>query len=69
MQMKGRRKVKTDKWHMRDQFIREARAILASKPDAGQRFLRITAQTELEEPVGLLAGSRKAPEGISTKKH
>jgi len=67
--MKGRRKAKTYKWRMRDQFIREARAILASKPDAGQRFLRITAQTELEEPVGLLAGSRKAPEGISTKKH
>ena len=67
--MKGRRKAKTDKWHMRDQFICEARAILASNPDAGQRFLRIAGQTELEEPVGLLAGSRKALEGISTKKH
>ncbi|RZI25112.1 hypothetical protein [Pseudomonas orientalis] len=67
--MKGRRKAKTDKWRMRDQFIREARTILASKTDAGQRFLRIAAQTEIEEPVGLLAGSRKAPEGIPTKKH
>lgn len=67
--MKGRRKAKTDKWRMRDQFIREARAVLTSKPDAGQRFLRIAAQTELEEPVGLLAGNRKAAEGISTKTH
>ncbi len=67
--MKGRRKAKTDKWRMRDQFIREARAILASKPEAGLRFLRIAAQMELEEPVGLLCGSPKASEGISNKKH
>lgn len=65
--MKGRRKAKTHKWRMREQFIREAQALLALKPDAGQRFLRIAAQTELEEPVGLLAGSCKAPEEFQQK--
>lgn len=66
--MKGLRKVKTNKWRMRDQFIREARAILASKPDAGQTFVLIASQTELEESGGLLSGGRKPSEGIPRKK-
>jgi len=57
--MKGRRKAKTDKWMLRDKFIREARASLSSRSGAG-RFLDIAAQTLLDEPVGILAGSRNA---------
>lgn len=60
--MKGRRKAKTDKWLIRDHVIKEARAILTSKPGNG-RFLSIASLTVLEEPAGILAGSRKAPEG------
>jgi hypothetical protein len=61
--MKGRRKVKTDKWLIRDQLIREARAILFSRSETAGRFLRLAVQTTPEEPVGILAGSRKAIEG------
>ncbi len=57
--MKGRRKAKTDKWMLRDQFIRKAKASLSARPGAG-RFLDIAAQTLLDEPVGILAGSRNA---------
>jgi hypothetical protein len=57
--MKGHRKATTDKWMLRDQFIREARASSSSRPDAG-RLLDIAAQTLLDEPVGILAGSRNA---------
>lgn len=63
--MKGRRKVKTNKWMLRDQFIREARAILSSRPGAG-RFLDIAAQTLLDEPVGMLAGSPNAADKRAT---
>ena len=62
--MKGRRKVRTDKWLMQDQFIKEARATLASKPDIG-RFIHAAAQAEVDEPIGILAGSRRAAEGLS----
>jgi len=34
--MKGRRKVKTDKWLIRDQLIREARAMLFSRSQTGE---------------------------------
>lgn len=61
--MKGRRKVKTDKWLMRDHLIREARALLSSRSETGGRFLRLAAQTTLEEPAGKLAGSRQAIDG------
>lgn len=62
--MKGRRKVRTDKWLMQDQFIKEARATLASKSDVG-RFIHAAAQVEVDEPIGILAGSRRAAEGLS----
>lgn len=67
--MKGRRKAITDKWLIRDQLIREARAILSSRSETGQRFLRLAEQTTLEEPVGILAGSRKAIEGCLKRRH
>lgn len=60
--MKGRRKARTDKWLLRDQFIREARAILSANHDT-RRFLHIAAQTLLDEPVGILAGSRRTADG------
>ncbi len=62
--MKGRRKARTDKWLMQDQFIKEARATLASKSDVG-RFVHAAAQAEVDEPIGILAGSRRAAEGLS----
>jgi acyl-CoA synthetase (NDP forming) len=65
--MKGRRKVRTDKWLMQDQFIKAARAILASKPNVG-RFINAAAQAEVDEPIGILAGSRRVAEG-SSKAH
>lgn len=55
--MKGRRKVRTDKWLMQDQFVKEARATLASKSDVG-RFIHAAAQAEVDEPIGILAGGR-----------
>lgn len=54
--MKGRRKVRTDKWQIKELVIKEARASLASRAMTNGRFLNIAAQSSLEEPVGLLAG-------------
>lgn len=56
--MKGRRKVRTDKWWLKEQFIREARAVLAGKPNQGD-FLRAAVQATREEPTGILAGRRR----------
>lgn len=56
--MKGRRKAKTDKWLMMTQFAKDARLILAHRASATTRLYPTAAQT-IEEPVGLLAGSRK----------
>ncbi len=58
--MKGRRKVKTNKWQITDQIIKEARAILTSRASSNGRFLDIAARSTLEEPIGMLAGSRGA---------
>ncbi|POP63763.1 hypothetical protein CXB35_27500 [Pseudomonas syringae] len=58
--MKGRRKVRTKKWQMVEQLIKEARASLARRTEKRGRFLLIAAQTKVEEPVGLLAGDRGA---------
>ncbi|RMV06417.1 hypothetical protein ALP18_200223 [Pseudomonas amygdali pv. myricae] len=63
VEMKGRRKVRTNKWQIMEQVIKEARAILASRSVTGGRFLNIAAQSTLEEPVGMLAGSRGAQAG------
>lgn len=59
--MKGRRKVRTDKWWFQEHFIKEARAVLASKPELGRCFLRLAVQAVCEEPTGVLAGSRRGP--------
>lgn len=58
--MKGRRKVRTDKWWRQEQFIREARAVLAANPKQGH-FLRAAVQATCEEPTGILAGKRRVP--------
>ena len=58
VEMKGRRKVRTDKWQIKELVIKEARAILTRRTITDGRFLNIAAQSTLEEPVGLLAGSR-----------
>lgn len=63
--MKGRRKVRTNKWQVMEQVIKEARAILASRSVTGGLFLNIAAQSTLEEPVGVLAGCRNAQAGTS----
>lgn len=58
--MKGRRKVKTDKWLMKQQFIDEARSFLARRAALraeAQPFFRAPPAT-VEEPIGMLAGSR-----------
>ena len=55
--MKGRRKVRTDKWWLQEQFSIEARAVLASKQELGRRFLDVAVNTTCEEPTGILAGS------------
>ncbi|RML62246.1 hypothetical protein ALQ92_200069 [Pseudomonas syringae pv. pisi] len=56
--MKGRRKVRTDKWWLQEQFIKEARAVLAANPNQGH-FLQAAAQATCEEPTGILAGRRR----------
>ncbi len=59
--MKGRRKVRTEKWQMIEQFKREARAFVASEEHAQRagRFLSRSANAGREgEPVGVMAGKR-----------
>lgn len=63
VEMKGRRKVRTDKWRIKELVIKEARAILTTRAVTNGRFLNIAAQSMLEEPVGLLAGSCGAQAG------
>jgi hypothetical protein len=58
--MKGRRKARTEKWKIMAQFVKAARAVIATRAETGGYFLRAAAQTTLEEPVGLLAGGRHA---------
>lgn len=61
--MKGRRKVRTDKWQIMEQIIKEARAILSNRAVTSRRFLDVAAQGTLEEPIGLLAGCREVLAG------
>lgn len=58
--MKGRRKVRTDKWWLQEQFIKKAQAVLAAKPNHGH-FLQAAVQATCEEPTGILTGKRRAP--------
>lgn len=66
VEMKGRRKVRTNKWQMMEQVIKEARATLATRSVKGGRFLNIAAQSTLEEPIGILAGSRSVEAGTQS---
>lgn len=56
--MKGRRKVKTDKWSMMQQFIEEARSVLALRAARRGEALPLywPLETTVEEPVGMLTG-------------
>lgn len=54
--MKGRRKIKTDKWLIKERIITDAREKLISRAGVIGRFLDIAAYSTLEEPTGLLAG-------------
>lgn len=56
--MTGRRKIKTDKWLIKERIIRNAREKLISRADVMRRFLDLAAYSTLEEPTGLLAGGR-----------
>lgn len=58
--MKGRRKVKTEKWKAIEQLIQEARATLESRPRAqfqGRFLAKAEAAGRHYEPEGILAGS------------
>lgn len=60
--MKGRRKVKTEKWKSISQLIRETRATLESSPRAqfqGRFLAKAEAAGRYYEPEGILAGSAK----------
>lgn len=59
--MKGRRKIKTDKWLIRERIIKNAREKLVSRAEVAGRFLEIAAHTILDEPIGLLAGGHSPP--------
>ncbi|VVO36788.1 hypothetical protein PS712_05474 [Pseudomonas fluorescens] len=55
--MKGKRKVKTEKWLLRDRYVAEARQLLANRSHKAHRFLDVVLLpgTPLE-PIGRLAG-------------
>ena len=59
--MKGRRKIKTDKWLIQERMINDAREKLVSRAGVIGRYLEIAAYTTLEEPTGLLAGGHGPP--------
>mgnify|MGYP003365784124 FL=1 len=50
--MKGRRKIKTDKWLIQERMINDAREKLVSRAGVIGRYLEIAAYTTLEEPTG-----------------
>lgn len=55
--MKGRRKVKTDKWRLKSENEGGARELLRGRAQTQGRFLDIAAQAgKGMEPVGRLAG-------------
>jgi len=55
--MKGRRKVKTLKWHLKSTIETEAREILRSRSARQSRFLDLALQSGNDrEPIGRLAG-------------
>jgi hypothetical protein len=53
--MKGRRKVKTNKWHLVELFKIEAQHHLEARSSKANRFLDVACS--IDEPGGMLAGS------------
>lgn len=59
--MKGKRKVKTTKWQLAEQFTAEAQRRLRARSARAHRFLDVALAAGRElEPVGSLAGHRPA---------
>jgi hypothetical protein len=55
--MKGKRKVKTEKWLLKDRYTSEARQLLASRSQKARRFLDVALLPGAAlEPIGRLAG-------------
>ncbi|SPO60436.1 conserved protein of unknown function [Pseudomonas inefficax] len=55
--MKGRRKVKTEKWRIKSEQERSAQELLRGRAQTQGRFIDIAAQAGNKmEPVGRLAG-------------
>lgn len=52
--MKGRRKVKTNKWHLAELFKAEAKHHLGARSSKASRFLDVACT--VDEPTGRLAG-------------
>jgi len=58
--MKGRRKVKTDKWSIIQEYTNMARSILANKASTSTGFLKFCHEKADIEPLGKLAGKPRA---------
>jgi hypothetical protein len=59
--MKGKRKIKTMKWQMAEQFKAEARGVLTKRSSRASRFLNAALSAEgIVEPIGTLAGTRSS---------
>lgn len=58
--MKGRRKVKTDKWAMIQEYTNKARSILANKANTSSGFLKFDHEKADIEPLGKLAGKPRS---------
>jgi hypothetical protein len=66
--MKGRRKVKTQKWQSRAQFATEACALAGIKSSNQEMFMRVAIKIgRTAEPIGAMAGTYKE-EPSSNKK-
>jgi hypothetical protein len=63
--MKGRRKVKTQKWQLRVEFETEACALAGTKSSNQMMFMRVAMRIgRTAEPVGVMAGIYKEPSSI-----
>ena len=59
--MKGRKKVKTQKWHLRAQFEADARALTGTQSAHQEQFMRAATRIgRTAEPVGAMAGVSNA---------
>lgn len=57
--MKGKRKIKTTKWHIAEQFKSEAQRVLKGRSARASRFLDVALSPGgVLEPIGSLAGPR-----------